>query len=115
MKKTFKLTHPKTKYPRLIDSVRSEIKKYLKRERSKAIEEDHFWDFDCKFGPTAEQATVIHVNEIGQAINAAEAEQLESFYVEILAKKSHKDQQSYQKSAKVSPDELKSDDATLDD
>lgn len=89
MKKTFQLTHPKTKYARLVDAVRNEVKKYLKRERGKALPEGFDeWDFDCKFGPTGEEAKVIGLAEIGQAINAAEAEALVSFYLEILAKPS---------------------------
>ena len=87
MKKTFTLVHPKIKYPRLVDAVRGDVKKYLKRERRKELPDGFdFWDFDCKFGPTAEEAKVIHVAEIGKCINAVEVEQLESFYLEILAK-----------------------------
>ena len=87
MKKTFKLTHPKIKYARLIESAKSDVNKYLKRERRKELPEGvDFWDFDCRFGPTAEESKVIHVAEIGRFIDAAEQDQLESFYVEIMAK-----------------------------
>ena len=37
MKKTFKLTHPKIKPARLIESVRRDVKKYLKREKRKSL------------------------------------------------------------------------------
>ncbi|GAV20872.1 hypothetical protein MMIC_P1847 [Mariprofundus micogutta] len=91
MKKTFKLTHPKIKYARLVDTVRRDVKRYLKRERSKELPEGFdIWDFDCKFGPSAEAAEVISVAEIGTAINTAEERQLESFYIEILARASHR-------------------------
>lgn len=87
MKKTFKLSHPKIKYPRMVESAKHEAKKYLKRERNKALPEGaDFWDFDCKYGASAADAQVIHVSEINQYISQAEAEQLESFYLEILAK-----------------------------
>ncbi|WP_367273076.1 DUF6172 family protein [Marinobacter sp.] len=33
MKKTVKLEHPKIKVPRVIDSVKHDIKKFLKNER----------------------------------------------------------------------------------
>jgi len=90
MKKTFKLTHPKIKYARLVDSVRCDVNKYLKRERHKELPEGFDqWDFDCRFGPTADVAEVIAVTDIGAAINAAEEQQLESFYIEILAKPAH--------------------------
>jgi hypothetical protein len=91
MKKTFKLSHPKIKYPRLVDAVRSDVRKYIKRERRKELPEGvDFWDFDCKYGATEEAATVVHVAEIGDCIGKAETEQLESFYIEILAKPGHR-------------------------
>lgn len=87
MKKTFKLTHPKIKPARLVEAVRRDVKKYLKREGRKDLPEGvDFWDFDCKYGPTEERAEVIHPGEIGKCIGEAEAEGLESFYLEILAK-----------------------------
>ena len=91
MKKTFKLTHSKIKYARLVDAVRSEIKRYLKRERKKAFPEGFdAWEFDCKFGVSAEEAEIVSVDDIGKSISAAEAQQLESFYIEILAKPAHR-------------------------
>ena len=87
MKKMFKLTHPKIKVARLADSARSDARKYIKRERQKALPEgSDFWDFDCKFGSTAETAKVIHVAEISKYIAEAEAQNMESFYLEIMAK-----------------------------
>jgi len=87
MKKTFTLSHPKTKAARLADAARRDVKRYLKRECNKALPEGFDqWQFDCKFGPTAEESTVVDVAELGTCISAAEAEQLESFYMEILAK-----------------------------
>jgi len=87
MKKTFKLSHPKIKLPRLVEAIKHEVKKYIKRERNKQLPPGaDFWDFDCKFGPDEASSTVIHVSDINKAISAAEAEQLESFYLEILAK-----------------------------
>ncbi|TKB24687.1 hypothetical protein FCL47_17810 [Desulfopila sp. IMCC35006] len=86
MKKTFKLTHPKIKYARLVEAVRHDVKKYVKRERNKALPEGvDFWDFACKFGDTEETAEPIHLAEIGKCIDQVERQQLESFYLEILA------------------------------
>ncbi len=87
MRKTFQLTHPKIKRPRLVEGVKHEVRKYLKRERKKALPAGaDFWDFDCKYGATQEAAEVIHVAEIDGCINRAEEGGLESFYLEILAK-----------------------------
>jgi hypothetical protein len=91
MKKTFDLTHPKIKTDRLIEAARADIKKYLKRERSKELPEGvDFWDFDCKFGPTITESKKIHVAEIGLHIDSIEEQALEAFYIEILAKPGHR-------------------------
>ncbi len=87
MKKTFELTHPKIKYARLIEGVKHDIRKYLKRERRKDLPEGaDFWDFDCKFGDTEAEARTIHLAELDECINDAEKRELKAFYVEILAK-----------------------------
>ena len=87
MKKTFELTHPKIKPARMVDSIKHDIKKYLKRERNKQLPEDAgFWDFDCRFGLTEENASSIHVTEFNKCIEQTVADGATSFYVEILAK-----------------------------
>ena len=87
MKKTFKLTHPKIKAPRLVVAIKHEVRKYLRRERRKSLPEKvDFWDFDCRIGVDEASSEVIHVSDIDQAIDQAESKQLESFYLEILAK-----------------------------
>lgn len=87
MKKTFKLTHEKIKLPRLVEAIKHEVNKYLKRERRRALPEDaDYWDFDCRFGKDQETSEVIHMSEINQSISRAESEQLESFYLEIMVK-----------------------------
>ncbi|MEE9391950.1 MAG: DUF6172 family protein [Planctomycetota bacterium] len=91
MKRTFKLAHPKTKVDRLVDAVRSEVRKYLRRERRKALPEGiDFWDFACKCGPTESEAQVTHVNDLGKCIGATAEQDHETVYVEILAKPGHR-------------------------
>ena len=91
MKKIFELTHPKIKPARLIEAVRRDVKKYLKRENRKPLPEDFdCWNFDCKFGPSEEKSEVILSSEISKCISEAEAESLKSFYLEILAKPGYK-------------------------
>ena len=87
MKKTFNLTHPKIKVPRLVEAIKYEVKKYLRRERRKALPKGaDFWDFDCRMGVDEESSEAVHVYDINKAIDHAESKQLESFYLEILAK-----------------------------
>lgn len=87
MKKTFEITHPKIKPERVIDSIKHDVKKYIKRERNKTLPVDaDYWDFDCKFGDTAEVAQEIHLSAISKAIDAAVIKGLSSFYIEIMAR-----------------------------
>jgi hypothetical protein len=88
MKKTFSLTQKKKiKAARVAESVRCEINRYLKRQRRRPLPEGmDFWDFDCKYGPTEDEAKVVHVTELSASVIAAEAAGLESCYIEILGK-----------------------------
>jgi len=87
MKKTFPFHVPNKKPDRQLDSIRHEIKKYIARERRKALPEGaDFWDFDCRMGSNQEEASALLVHEIPQKINQLAAEQVDSFYLEILAK-----------------------------
>ena len=91
MKKTFKLSHPKIKLPRLVEAIKYEVKKYIKRERRKPLPPKvDFWDFDCRFGDDEASSEVIHLSAINKCISQAEAKQLESFYLEILVKPGHR-------------------------
>ena len=86
MKKTFKLSHPTIKYPRLIEATKNEVKKYLKRERNKTLPEyADFWGFDCRFGQSEALAEEIHVAQINEKISFAQSQEWTEFYLEILA------------------------------
>ncbi len=87
MKKTFKLTHDKIKPERLVDAIKHEVKKYIKRERNKPLSVDvEFLDFDCRFGKDESNSEVIRLSEINKSIDWAVSEKLSSFYLEIIGK-----------------------------
>jgi hypothetical protein len=87
MKKTFSLTHEKKALPRVIEAVKNEVRKYVKRERAKALPEGaDYWDFDCRFGLDAASSKPVHLAEIDTLLNQAEAQQATACYIEILAK-----------------------------
>jgi hypothetical protein len=87
MKKTFTLSHPKKKPERVVDSIKSDVKKYMKRERNKHLPQDtNYWAFDCKFGDTEADAKEVHQNTIGKLIDAAVQAGKDSFYIEIIAR-----------------------------
>ena len=87
MKKLFLLTHPKIQPARLVDSIRAEMNKYIKRERKKKLPEGvDFWDFECKVGASAETATPTHVSALSKAIGQILEDGQETVYVEIQSK-----------------------------
>ncbi len=91
MKKTFQMSHPKIKVPRLVEAIKHEVKKYIQRERRKPLPPGvDFWDFDCRFGADEASAEVIHLSAINKSISEAEAKELPSFYLEVLVKPGHR-------------------------
>ena len=87
MKKTFPL-HIEGKHPdRVMDALKHELRKYVKRERRRALPEGvDYWDFDCKFGNTADDAEVVHLKDFSPRLDAARQAGATQVYVEILAK-----------------------------
>ena len=91
MKKTFPLTSPSHQPARVVEQIKSDIRKYLKRERKKALPEGvDFWNFNCKVGQGAAEPETKHVEEIIPTIDQAAASQCEAIYIEILAKPGHR-------------------------
>ena len=87
MKKLFPLTHPKIRPARLVDSIRAEMNKYIKRERNKKLPDGvDFWDFDCKVGASMETATDTHVSAVSKAIGDILDAGNEAVYLEIESK-----------------------------
>ena len=91
MKKTFNLVPEGKNRDRVLDAVKHEIRKYIKRERRRELPEGvDFWDFDCKFGATPETAEVVHLSAITGLIDGVAKDGGPQFHVEILAKQGHR-------------------------
>lgn len=86
MRKTFPLTDPRHKPAQVINAIKNDVRKYLKRERGKKLPEGaDFWDFDCKVGQHG-PTEVTHVAALVKAIDHAAAQGWDSVHIEILAK-----------------------------
>ena len=86
MKKTFSLHDPRKADARVLDSIKHEVKKYVKRERLKPLPEGFaVWEFACKVGPTAGAAEAAPLKEVSRAIDAAAATAGDEIYVEVIA------------------------------
>jgi predicted N-acyltransferase len=91
MRKTFKLQIEGKNPDRVLEAIKHEIRKYVKRERRRDLPEGvDFWDFDCKFGLTQEAAQEVHFATLTSLIDAVAKDKGEQFYIEILAKHGHR-------------------------
>lgn len=87
MKKTFQLNIEGKNRDRVLDAVKHEIRKYVKRQRRVPLPEGvDFWDFDCRFGASADNATEVHFATILPLVDAAAKDGADSFYLELLVK-----------------------------
>ena len=91
MRKTFLLNIEGKNRDRLVESSKHDIRKYVKRERSRALPAGvDFWDFDCKFGSNEATAAVVHFATLMNLIDTAVQEGAEQFYVEVVTKHGHR-------------------------
>lgn len=91
MKKTYTLNIEGKNRDRLIDAAKHDIRKYVKRERARALPAGvDFWDFDCKSGTSEATAETLHFANLTTSIDALVAEGGEQFYVEVVTKHGHR-------------------------
>jgi len=86
MKKTFPLTLPGKADPRVVESVKHELRKYVKRERRKPLPEGFTqWTFLCQAGPDRNSASSCALKGLGGIIDAVAHSGSREVYVEIIA------------------------------
>jgi hypothetical protein len=87
VKKTFSLNQPGKHPDRLIEAIKNELRKYLRRENRRELpEEMAYWDFDCRFGPTEAGAEKIPPADVIKSVDKAKTAGWEQFYMEILVR-----------------------------
>ena len=88
MKKIFKLTDEKKHEDRVLEAVKNDIRKYVKREKKKDLPDKAtmYWDFDCKVGATSDDADVVVYEELIKALDRVKATGATEVYVEVMAK-----------------------------
>ena len=91
MRKTFLLNIEGKNRDRLVESSKHDIRKYVKRERSRTLPAGvDFWDFECKFGSNEATAAVVHFATLLKLIDTTVQEGAEQFYVEVVTKHGHR-------------------------
>lgn len=87
MKKTFQLNIEGKNRDRVLDAVKHDIRKYVKRQRRVPLPEGvDYWDFDCRFGTSEDTAAVVHFATIMGLVDTVAREGGDSFYLELLAR-----------------------------
>lgn len=91
MRKTYPLNIEGKHRDRVLDAAKHDIRKYVKRQRRVALPEGvDFWDFDCRFGPSADAAAPIHFGNLMEQIDTVAREGAAAFYVELVARHGHR-------------------------
>ncbi|MEO7400106.1 MAG: DUF6172 family protein [Polaromonas sp.] len=87
MRKTYQLNIEGKNRDRLLDASKHDIRKYVKRERSRPLPEGvDYWDFECKFGSNQATAAPVHFATLMGLIDTVASEGGEQFYVEVVTR-----------------------------
>jgi hypothetical protein len=91
MQKLFPLQVPGRADPRVVEAVKYDVRRYLRRERRKTLPEGFSqWDFNCKAGPDRATAIACDVAQLGAAIEAVANAGGPAIFIEILAAPGHR-------------------------
>ena len=91
MKKIFNIQEENKNSERLVEAIKHDIRKYIKRERSKTLPKDFgFWDFECRFGQTSQSAVSVHSAQLSAELDKALSEKWDACYVGIISKPAKK-------------------------
>ena len=91
MKKSFPLHVPGKEAPKVVEAIKLELTKYVKRERRKKLPEGvDFWDFQCKVGSDSETATAMPLTDVPKSVEDVALTKAAEVYVEIMASPGHR-------------------------
>lgn len=95
MKKKFPLHIPGKEDLRVVEAIKQEIIKYVKREKRKTLPpEADFWYLHCKVGSDRETASPILLPDVPKAVEAVALGGGDEVYVEILASAGNREKKS---------------------
>ncbi len=87
MRKTYPLNIEGRHRDRVLDAIRHDVSKYVKRQRRAALPPGaDFWDFECRFGLSKDSAAAAELARLKDLIAAAAQDGATDLYVEILPK-----------------------------
>ena len=87
MKKVFKLNDGKRHIDRVVDGIKNDVKKYIKRERNKVLPTGFgFWEFDCFVGSSEDTKVSVIASALSKAIDDVVKEAKETCYIQITSR-----------------------------
>ena len=108
MKKRFDLIVENKNPQRVLESIKNEIRKYIKREKRKPLKDGvDFWKIQCQFAINDEALQPIKYEDITKCINEAAESNAQSFLIELLSTKGLRKEQINEISDKSSDEEDK--------
>ena len=91
MRKTYLLNIDGKNRDRLLEAAKHDIRKYVRRERSRALPASvDYWDFDCRFGNSEAEAEPVHFASLMTSIENVASAGGDQFYVEVVTRHGHR-------------------------
>ena len=86
MNKSYKLIEEKRNKDRVVESVKHEIRKYIKREKNKSLPKDvDFWKLECKISKDNDALVFVEFPNLIKTIDTLVLENAQTLNIEILS------------------------------
>ncbi len=86
MHKTYTLIEEKRDKDRVVEAIKHEIRKYIKREKNKSLPEGvDFWNLECKISKDSNKLASVEFQNLIKTIDTLVSEEAEVLNIEILS------------------------------
>ncbi len=86
MNKTYKLIEEKRNKDRVVEAIKHDVRKYIKREKNKSLPTGvDFWKLECKISKDSDELAVIEFQNLIKTIDTLVSEDAEILNIEILS------------------------------
>ena len=87
MKKILSFHDPVKAPARVLDQIKHEVRKYVRREHNKELPAGYdLWEFDCKVGASSASAEACALGDINAKIDQVAASGAAEVYLEVVAR-----------------------------
>ena len=86
MNKTYNLIEEKRDKDRVVEAIKHEVRRYIKREKNKPLPKDvDFWKLECKISKNSDKLASIEFQNLIKTIDILVSEEAEILNIEILS------------------------------